>query len=333
MKFLKSISLILLLLCFKDSVYSAINTAVVTGNWSNVTNWSNGVVPGCGDLIEIPAGITITVNMHVNLDENSTPSCASASYIVIYGILQFTTGNKIRLACGSGVEIFSGGSALPGSGGGNSNLIEICGVAVWNSADGVQNGYKLFGEPAPLPIEFIEFSVSKNNENIDLIWTVASERENDYFTVVYSLDGSNWIPFVQVNSIGDHTDGYIYNKSESIKDFNFGEVYFRLSQSDINGKISVLDIKSFDNDLQEVLVYPNPAKLGNGIAIALNSSSAQIIEILFYNSIGQVVYNEIVLLTAGMNQIVLNPTNVTKGLYLVKIPSISGTDLQRLIIE
>lgn len=149
---------------------AAFCTALSSGNWSNPAIWSCGTLPGCGDVIEIPAGVLVSVDMQVDLDENSSPVCSTATHIQVFGVLQFVTGNKISLACGSTVEIMPGGSMLPGGGGGSSNWLKICDQIEWKTSDGPVVGYKLFGSPSPLPVEFVSFQVKNEENNFRFEW-------------------------------------------------------------------------------------------------------------------------------------------------------------------
>lgn len=307
---------------------SANCTATASGNWTNAAIWSCGHVPGCGDNIYIPAAFTINVNDHVNLD-----GCGIPNYIQVMGTLDFTNGKKINLACGSAVEIMPGGKMLPGSGGGSSNWLNICGDVLWQTSNGIVNGYKLFGTLNPLPVEFIAFQVEKNAGTHVFNWSVASERDNDFFTIDYSSDGYNWTELKKVNSVGDHIDGKTYNYSS---DLNFSmnlNTYFRLSQTDINGEYVVLDVKALKNETQEISLFPNPAKFGENFIVALNSIEQQSTDVLVYNAQGQLVHNQSADLTVGVNHVTITPLNVNRGIYFVKIPSVSSVEIHRLIIE
>lgn len=122
--------LLVFIVSIMASVYSnvAICNALGNGNWSNPANWSCGAFSACGGIIVIPSGITVTMDMQVDLDENSLPACSAETFIDVSGTLQFVTGNKISLACGSGVEVMPGASMLTGRGGGAPNLLKICEV-------------------------------------------------------------------------------------------------------------------------------------------------------------------------------------------------------------
>lgn len=333
MKLQKTTTVITIFYCFITlNVSATVCTALGNGNWSNPSNWSCGQVPSCGDNIYIPAGFTVNVDIQVDLDENSSPACSTATYIQISGTLQFITGFKISLACGSSVEIMLGGSMLNGGGGGQSNWLRICQRTEWQSSDGDKHGYILYGKPIPLPVTFVDFSIEKVKGQFEFSWIVESERENDYFTLDYSLDGLGWNQISQVNSIGDHTSGYVYTKSEAI-DVYAGAIYFRLSQTDKNGEIALLDVQSFENNLNEILLYPNPAKMDEGFNLTITSNYSQTSHVNFFNAQGQLVYSDNIDLNIGLNKVSVNPSNMNKGIYLVQVTSNSKVENIRVIIE
>ena len=73
------------------------------GNWGNTANWNCGGVnrlPTCGDIVKIQAGHTVTVANQYNL-----LGCGSSMIVDVTGTLQFTTGNKLQLPCGSILSI------------------------------------------------------------------------------------------------------------------------------------------------------------------------------------------------------------------------------------
>lgn len=314
------------------NAHAADCTAIANGNWSDPATWSCGAVPGCGDVITIPSGITVTVDIQVNLDESS--GCNTPTSVVVYGILQMGNGKKMNFAAGSSVEIMPGGLLLKGSGGGNSNEINITGSTSWIAEDGSKVGYFLIGVPIPLPVEFIEFTVS-NEQNVYIFsWTVASERENNFFLIQYSIDGINWIDFIKTQSIGEHNDQYTYTESgNNLEGMNTSTIYFKLSQTDLNGKISVLEVKSIRPSRAEYSIYPNPINQNQKLNVSIYSYSKDKTEVVFYNGLGQLVLSESIYLEEGMNNQEVQLVGLNKGIYLVKIPNGSSEQVVRLIVE
>jgi hypothetical protein len=63
-------------------------TAAATGNWNSPGTWAQGVVPTAGANVEIPLGITVTVNSQINVDYKK---------IHVEGKLQFAAAATSRL--------------------------------------------------------------------------------------------------------------------------------------------------------------------------------------------------------------------------------------------
>src|SRR3979490_629128 len=103
----------------------ASNSATITasgGNWNTNGSWVGGIKPACGDNVIIPAGVTITINTTINLDAGS--GCGTAVTVSVYGSLQFNnTPAWLKLACGSKVKIYTGGTVTNAGSGGNVGQI------------------------------------------------------------------------------------------------------------------------------------------------------------------------------------------------------------------
>ena len=86
-----------------------------------------------------------------------------------------------------------------------------------------------------LPIELTSFTVSANEYGYTFNWVTASEKENDYFTLEYSINGVdfNEIDYVHGVETTSETSEYEYRWNDAP---NFEMIYFRLKQTDYNGE-------------------------------------------------------------------------------------------------
>ncbi|MFC5283634.1 T9SS type A sorting domain-containing protein [Pedobacter alpinus] len=113
-----------------------------------------------------------------------------------------------------------------------------------------------------LPVKLVSFEASsKNEKQVSLTWQTASEKSNNYFTLSKSQDGKTFEKLVNVNSKGDNGANY------STIDFSpfAGTSYYKLSQTDVDGKTEELGIRIVKlGGLKEnsLSVYPNPIKDG-----------------------------------------------------------------------
>ena len=92
-----------------------------------------------------------------------------------------------------------------------------------------------------LPIELTSFTASATNNGFVFNWVTASEENNDYFTLEYSIDGVdfNEIDYVHGAGTTSETSEYEYRWDEAPE---FDVVYFRLKQTDYNGEYTYSDV-------------------------------------------------------------------------------------------
>lgn len=92
-----------------------------------------------------------------------------------------------------------------------------------------------------LPIELTSFTATATEYGYTFNWVTASEVENDYFTLEYSIDGVdfNEIDYIHGAGTTSETSEYEYRWNEAPE---FDVVYFRLKQTDYNGEYSYSDV-------------------------------------------------------------------------------------------
>jgi hypothetical protein len=108
-----------------------------------------------------------------------------------------------------------------------------------------------------LPIELVNFDYSCNNEILKLEWITASEKDNEYFTILGSTDANEWLEIGM--KIGA---GY----SSEIKHYEFDVPsqysylkYFKLAQHDYDSHFKFSNIISVDCEAENLIdFYPNP---------------------------------------------------------------------------
>lgn len=262
---------------------AAVCTAISNGDWSDPDIWSCGAVPGCGDIINIPSGITVNLDQQVHLDEESMPPCSTPVHIIVHGILHFQTGKKMYLSCGSTVEVMVGGEIQPGTGGGSSNLLVICQEELWSTDDGIVHGYAMFGEPVPLGPELMNFETVLSNNQLDISWFAANEDDINYYEISISNDGINWEENHQVNS--NQVKTYQYHiELQQRPDI----LYITLTYYTFSGEKRTIATKSIENSKANYSVYPNPVKDGQTLNIS-NTETDKISTIDVIGMNGQVL--------------------------------------------
>jgi hypothetical protein len=296
------------------------------GNWTNALNWSCGAVPNCGDSIVILAGHTVTITTQQNYT-----GCGLPIKITIYGTLKFTNGNKLLLPCGSKVYIMSGGSIDPGTGGGNSNTIEICNDLYWNAGSGTLGGPSCLPPCGPLPIELIHFKGAPYNTYVKLEWATMTETNNKLFIIERSEDADNFEQIGLLNGAGN---------SQTLKKYNFFDkkslnevVYYRLKQIDFDNSFEYSGIIAVKIKLNnEIKTYPNPAQ--NQITIEFNTTRFD--EELMVNIMdltGKKIKNITIKTAQNISTYNIDLSSIQQGFYFFQVIQQSGEIFQTKIIK
>ena len=110
----------------------------------------------------------------------------------------------------------------------------------------------------PLPIELLSFSgYANNNNDVELEWGTVSEQNNAHFTIWRSFNGTEWTAIHQVVGAGNSNEYLEYNYTDlGIKNHNgLKTIYYKLSQTDYDGKSEVFDPISIElNTLSRKLI-------------------------------------------------------------------------------
>ncbi len=94
---------------------------------------------------------------------------------------------------------------------------------------------RIYASITNLPIELISFEASAEKDKVRLDWVTASERDNDYFTVLRSSDPTlvdSWEEVTRVGSVGDSQTSTFYNDFDP--DPLDGTSYYKLRQTDLD---------------------------------------------------------------------------------------------------
>lgn len=169
---------------------------------------------------------------------------------------------------------------------------------------------------APLPVELIDFKATCLKNEIALEWCTASEKNNSYFTIEQSVDGTNFISIGQVFGSGTTSNKHCYKYiTNSVSDVT----YFRLTTTDENGIKSMSNIISIAscNDISGSVLIANDGT--KEVGIIFNSLTDQRLELQVHNSLGQLVDFQNVTAVKGFNNIRVDLNNVSNAIYYVSV--------------
>ena len=254
-------------------------------------------------------GSAITVNLTFDFDEagmNSanSPAGNASDYKLLYR--SGTSGNW---------SVVSSASSI------NASQVLFTGQGFANG-----DGYYALGttdeDASPLPIELMSFVANRNNKDVVLKWETASETNNDYFEIQHSYNSKEWNTIGIVDGSG--TTNTIKKYSLIDRDVSNTINYYRLKQTDFDGKYSFSQIRSVGiTNEQEINIYPNPSK---GIVYISNLNSGSIIKIYDMNS--RLIELSIIYETESAK---IDMQELPKSVYFIKIISEDDIKTYKLI--
>jgi len=188
--------------------------------------------------------------------------------------------------------------------------------------------FTLGSKDSPLPVVLTNVNTKCNEKGAKIEWTTQSEINNDYFTIEKSIDGVEFKELIQVEGAGNSNEINNYN---FIDNNNYGQTYYRLSQTDYNGTTETFKIVSANcaniNDASNIILFPNPAINNTTIKIdGENNFTTVILTDILGKQIKQksIINNE--------NIIEINTTNLSEGVYNVILKSDNSQTIKQLII-
>lgn len=172
--------------------------------------------------------------------------------------------------------------------------------------------------PSPLSVVLSDFNAYCEGQKIRVTWSTASEQNSDYFTLERSRDGYNWEQVTEIDGAGTTSLTNFYE----VMDNNHSNVYYRLKQTDFDGKTENfgpinVDCGPIENGL---IVYPNP---NNGIFTVAVNTSEELGEatISISDVSGKIVASRNLNILSGTNTLHFESNNLTPGTYIVSVHS------------
>jgi hypothetical protein len=209
----------------------------------------------------------------------------------------------------------SGALYMMGTGAVNPGTNTVSWSSLYSFSDFTGNG-----NGSPLPISLIKFNAQPVLDNVEVTWTTASETNNDYFTVERSKDGINFSSFAEVDGAGNSNTILNYK----VIDFDpyEGVSYYRLKQTDFDGKFDYSDVKAvnFVRPIQgqNWLVYPNPSNL-NGINLVTAELSSQTVILSLTDLTGKLVFEKQIAVNMQGDNKFIEFEQVGTGIYYLTV--------------
>jgi uncharacterized delta-60 repeat protein len=212
----------------------------------------------------------------------------------------------------------------------NADLTWVNAAAALNTttktltATGQFTEYILGNSGSPLPVQWLSFTVTKQNTTALLLWQTASEQNNKGFEIERSSDGINFTAIGWVNGVGNSSiiQNYSFIYATPLKGKNF----YRLKQIDFDAKITLSDIRRINFDAAvNFTVYPNPVKNEAVLQLSDNVATIRLTDIS-----GKEIWRRE---KANTGTVIIPMQYLSSGFYLIQVTSSNGEMAIQKIIK
>lgn len=139
-----------------------------------------------------------------------------------------------------------------------------------------------------LPVTLSSYAATATTPGkVTIAWTTTQEQNNSYFTIEKSTDGVSFYKIGQVQATNlPNGSSYSYIDNLPLPGINF----YRLSQTDLNGKTTFYDVKKVtieNGNTESIVLYPNPVK--ETLVLELNLPQTGTISASIFQADGKMV--------------------------------------------
>lgn len=187
-----------------------------------------------------------------------------------------------------------------------------------------------------LPVELLGFSANQKDAVVELKWSTASEKNNDYFSLERSGQGESWSLIAKVKGAGTTT---------SISDYSFLDLeplsttaYYRLSQTDYDGNSAGFKVvrlnpgKAISQKSNMLNINPNP--FIDTFSFEINSASQETAELSVFSSNGEIILKRTYATRSGKNKLYFSDNGLlTEGIYFIAVKTQSGKMFSSKLIK
>lgn len=173
---------------------------------------------------------------------------------------------------------------------------------------------EVYGRPrTALPITLSNFDGRLIDDKVELNWSTATEINNKGYDIQRSADGVNFSSIRFVTG----SDNSTTSKNYSFTDLKLlpGTNYYRLKQTDKDGKVTYSKVLLFKSNKVKWTIYPNPTTSSVSISFNLNAKTNVSAQLLSVD--GKVLQTiDKGMLGEGVHRLSVTPA--AKGTYLIR---------------
>lgn len=196
---------------------------------------------------------------------------------------------------------------------------------MFKNAGGTTDPSIISCDPILLPVELLFLAGLARDQQVDLTWATATERNSSHFVVERSPDGFTFSPIGQVAAAGNSQYRLDYTFTDT--DPFTGVNYYRLRMVDLDGATELSNViaVAFTGQGGKVAVYPNPVHDRLNLLVHLPEASTVTVRIL--DATGRMVQESHHAVERGDQRLGLDAALLAPGAYLVQLAGVAGNDL------
>lgn len=177
--------------------------------------------------------------------------------------------------------------------------------------EGVQQPYEIAG---PLPVTLLYFTATANPENTVLLkWTTSSEANSKNFEVERSADAVNFQLLQTVPAAGNSTSNRNYDAIDR-QPLN-GISYYRLRQTDLDGKYAFSQIEKVTIDANSTIISARPNPVSDHVMLYMKYDLAQKTNFQLVALDGKIIKRERI----SANSTRIDMSNLPSGTYILRV--------------
>ncbi|MEY4903946.1 MAG: hypothetical protein RLZZ292_1761 [Bacteroidota bacterium] len=169
-----------------------------------------------------------------------------------------------------------------------------------------------FGTPLPITLSGFFAHLTEDND-VNVTWQTASERNNAYFEIERSEDGINFKPIGMVYGKGnvENVSNYGFVDDKPVQNLN----YYRLKQHDTDGHFEYSSILTVNNSPRKDRFVFSPNPVSDVLTIEYLGKNHEPRSIEIYDVLGKLVYQ----VTNDLQENEINTSHLHSGTYIWKI--------------
>ena len=184
----------------------------------------------------------------------------------------------------------------------------------------------------PLPVAMSQLRVRAAGNGNELLWNTFQEQNNKGFTLQRSLDGNTFSEIATVPSLAKGgNSSQVLNYAYVDRNAPSGTVYYRLIQTDLDGKQTVSDIVKLERVQQEeplaIAAFPNPVKGSFTLRASRITAAGATITVMDISG------KKLIATKVSNTETTIPVGNLAKGMYFLKYVAPEGNGTLKLNVE